>query len=65
LPEGVEVDVVPVWTSVIPSAAITHVMGLPLDDQPKFRAWTKTLIRAANTTQGNFDYRRVIADFVS
>jgi cytochrome P450 len=65
LPAGEEVDLVPVWTSVIPSAAITHVMGLPLEDRPKFRQWTETLIRAADATQGNFDYRQVIADFVT
>jgi cytochrome P450 len=65
LPTGEVVDLLPVWTSVIPSAAITHVMGLPLEDRPKFHEWTKTLIRAADATQGNFDYRQVIAEFVS
>ena len=63
LPAAQSVDIVPTWTAVIPSAAITHVMGLPQEDRPKFHAWTKTLIQAADATKGKFDSGQVIGEF--
>jgi cytochrome P450 len=65
LPCSTSVDVVPIWTSLIPSAAITKVMGLPQEDRAQLWQWTKGLIRAADELHGNFDYRQVLGDFLA
>ena len=51
------VDIVEDFAYPLPVAAICKVLGVPLDDQPRFRVWADAIIESVDPATGTFEER--------
>ena len=51
------VDIVEDFAYPLPVAAICKLLGVPLEDQPRFREWADAMIAAGDPTTGTFEER--------
>jgi cytochrome P450 len=51
------VDLVDNFAYPLPVTAICRLLGVPLDDQPRFHHWADAIIETANPTTGTFEER--------
>jgi cytochrome P450 len=51
------VDVVEDFAYPLPVTAICELLGVPLDDQPRFRQWADAIIETVDPTTGTFEQR--------
>jgi cytochrome P450 len=52
-----QVDIVDDFAYPLPVTAICKVLGVPLDDQPRFRVWADAIIESIDPTTGTFEER--------
>jgi cytochrome P450 len=52
-----QVDIVDDFAYPLPVTAICELLGVPLEDQPRFRGWADAVITAADPTNGTFEER--------
>jgi cytochrome P450 len=58
------IDLVDDFSYPLPVTAICRLLGVPLEDQPRFRVWADTLIAGIDPTTGTFEERRRRSDQV-
>jgi cytochrome P450 len=51
------VDIVDDFAYPLPVTAICKILGVPLEDQPRFRGWADAIIEAVDPTTGTFEER--------
>jgi cytochrome P450 len=51
------VDIVDEFAYPLPVTAICKILGVPLEDQPRFREWTDGIIETIDPTTGTFEQR--------
>jgi cytochrome P450 len=51
------VDIVDDFAYPLPVTAICHILGVPLEDQPRFHAWADAIIATIDPTTGTFAER--------
>lgn len=52
-----QVDIVEDFAYPLPVTAICQVLGVPVDDQPRFRRWADAIVDAVDPTTGTFEQR--------
>jgi cytochrome P450 len=51
------VDIVEDFAYPLPVTAICKLLGVPLEDQPRFRGWADAIVEAVDPTMGTFEER--------